>query len=42
LFDENVKYNDEKGFYSTINFKYNEKEKTLTIEKRKGKFPGML
>lgn len=40
--DENVNYNYEKGFYSTINFKYNEKEKTLTIEKRKGKFPGML
>lgn len=40
--DENINYNYEKGFYSTIDFKYNEKEKTLTIEKRKGKFPGML
>jgi len=40
--DENINYNYEKGFYSVINFNYNEKEKTLTIEKRKGRFPGML
>lgn len=40
--DENTNYNYEKGLYSTIEFKYNEKNKMLTIEKRKGKFPGML
>lgn len=40
--DENVNYNYEKGIYSTIEFQYNEKEKTLIIEKRKGKFPEML
>ncbi len=40
--DENVNYNYEKGFYSTIEFNYDEETKTLTIEKRKGKFPGML
>ncbi|OGU33535.1 MAG: alpha-xylosidase [Ignavibacteria bacterium GWA2_35_9] len=40
--DENVNYNYEKGIFSLIPFSYNEKEKTLTIEKRQGKFPGML
>jgi alpha-D-xyloside xylohydrolase len=40
--DENDNYNYEKGVYSTIDFKWNNKSKTLTISNRKGKFPGML
>ena len=40
--DENDNYNYEKGVYATIDFLWNEKEQTLTIEDRKGKFPGML
>lgn len=40
--DENDNYNYEKGIYSTINFKWDDKNKILTIDKRKGEFPGML
>jgi len=40
--DEGVNYNYEKGSFSTITFKYNEADKTLTIGKREGNFPGML
>lgn len=40
--DENDNYNYEKGIYATIQFHWNEKEQTLTIEDIKGKFPGML
>lgn len=40
--DENDNYNYEKGIYSTITFKWDEKSKTLTIADRKGTFPGML
>jgi len=40
--DENVNYNYEKGMFSWIPFSYNEKDKTLTIGKREGEFPGML
>jgi alpha-D-xyloside xylohydrolase len=40
--DENNNYNYEKGIYATINFKWNDAKKALTIEKRKGRFPGML
>lgn len=40
--DENDNYNYEKGIYSTIDFKWNDKSKTLTIADRKGEFPGML
>jgi Alpha-glucosidases, family 31 of glycosyl hydrolases len=40
--DENDNYNYEKGFYSTIDFIWNDKAKTLTIGARKGKFAGML
>jgi len=40
--DENDNYNYEKGIYATIPFHWDEKSKTLTIGKRKGKFPGML
>ena len=40
--DEGVNYNYEKGLHSAIAFNYNETSKSLTIEDRKGKFPGML
>jgi alpha-D-xyloside xylohydrolase len=40
--DENDNYNYEKGAYSTISFKWNNKDKILTIGTRKGLFPGML
>jgi alpha-D-xyloside xylohydrolase len=40
--DENDNYNYEKGAYSTIAFKWDDKAKTLTIADRKGTFPGML
>jgi alpha-D-xyloside xylohydrolase len=40
--DENINYNYEKGMFALIPFIYNEEEKSLTIGKREGKFPGML
>ncbi|MHB9141973.1 MAG: glycoside hydrolase family 31 protein [Paludibacter sp.] len=40
--DENDNYNYEKGIYSTIQFKWFDKTKTLTIGECKGTFPGML
>ena len=40
--DEGTNYNYEKGQYSTIDIRYNEQEKTLTLGKRNGKFEGML
>jgi len=40
--DENDNYNYEKGIYTTILFKWNEKSQTFIIGKRKGEFPGML
>ncbi len=40
--DENDNYNYEKGIYSTINFTWNDAKKMLTINSRKGSFPGML
>ncbi|MFT4071225.1 MAG: glycoside hydrolase family 31 protein [Dysgonamonadaceae bacterium] len=40
--DENDNYNYEKGVYSTIVFKWDDKAKSLTIADRKGIFPGML
>ncbi|GHU68311.1 hypothetical protein FACS189413_04880 [Bacteroidia bacterium] len=40
--DENDNYNYEKGAYSTVQFRWNEKEQTLTIGKSSGSFPGML
>jgi alpha-D-xyloside xylohydrolase len=40
--DENLNYNYEKGNYSTIEFNYNDKTKTLTIGNRKGSFNGMI
>ena len=40
--DENDNYDYEKGIYSTITFTWNDAKKILTIEDRKGSFPGML
>ena len=40
--DENDTYNYEKGNYATIALNWNEANKTLTINDRKGEFPGML
>jgi alpha-D-xyloside xylohydrolase len=40
--DEGVNYNYEKSLFSTINMRYSENTKTLTIDDRKGNFPGML
>ena len=40
--DENDNYNYEKGIYATIDFKWNDAERKLTIGKRNGEFPGML
>lgn len=40
--DENDNYNYEKGFYSTITFRWNDATRTLSIDERKRKFPGML
>lgn len=40
--DENDNYNYEKGAYSTIAFKWDDAKKSLTINDRKGSFPGML
>lgn len=40
--DEGTNYNYENGKYSTIDIKYSEANKTLTIGARKGAFDGML
>ena len=40
--DENDNYNYEKGIFATIRFNWNDAAKTLTINDRKGNFPGML
>ncbi len=40
--DENDNYNYEKGVYSMISFTWNDTKKSLTINDRKGSFPGML
>lgn len=40
--DENDNYNYENGFYSLIEFNWNDKNKTLTIEDRKGDFSNMV
>jgi len=40
--DENDNYNYEKGIRSTITFNWDDKKKTLTIDDRKGSFPGMF
>ena len=40
--DENDNYNYEKGVYSTITFHWDNIRRRLTIEDRKGSFPGMV
>lgn len=40
--DEGTNYNYEKGKYATIEFQYNDAQKTLTVGARKGSFDGML
>lgn len=40
--DENDTYNYEKGKYATIKLSWNDAQKTLTIDSRKGEFPGMI
>lgn len=40
--DENDNYNYEKGAYSTISFRWNDKSRVLTISERNGYFPGIL
>jgi alpha-D-xyloside xylohydrolase len=40
--DENDNYNYEKGAFSTITFTWNDASKSLTINNRKGSFPGMI
>ena len=40
--DEGDNYNYEKGIYSTITFKWNDKKQTLTIGAVNGQHPGML
>jgi alpha-D-xyloside xylohydrolase len=40
--DEFDNYNYEKGFYSTITFRWNDRNRTLTVGEPKGSFPGML
>ena len=40
--DEGTNYNYEKGKYATIDIKYDDAQKTLTIGDRKGSFDGML
>ncbi len=40
--DENNNYNYEKGVYSTILMQWNNTDRTFTIAKREGNFPGML
>ena len=40
--DEGDNYNYERGAYSTINIKWNERARTLTIGERQGTFKGML
>lgn len=40
--DENDNYNYEKGKFSTITFKWNNQEKTLSVGDRTGSFKGML
>ncbi len=40
--DETDNYNYEKGMYSTINFNWDDTNKSVTISDRKGEFAGML
>ena len=40
--DENDNYNYEKGAYTTIEFRWDDSSRTLTIGQRNGKFKGMM
>lgn len=40
--DEGDNYNYERGVYSTITMKWNDRNRTLSIATRQGSFPGML
>ena len=40
--DENDNYDYEKGVYATIAFHWDDAKRQLTIDDRKGSFPGML
>jgi alpha-D-xyloside xylohydrolase len=40
--DENDNYNYEKGVHATITFRWDDARRQLTIDDRKGTFPGML
>jgi alpha-D-xyloside xylohydrolase len=40
--DENDSYNYEKGVYATIAFHWNDARRELTMDDRRGSFPGML
>ena len=40
--DEGDSYHYEQGVYSTVTFKWNDKNRTLTIGNRQGSYPGML
>ena len=40
--DENDNYDYEKGVYATITFHWDDAKRQLTIDDRKGSFPGML
>jgi alpha-D-xyloside xylohydrolase len=40
--DENDNYNYEKGVYATIDFHWNDKERTLTIDDWEGEYPGIM
>ncbi|MBU0472964.1 MAG: glycoside hydrolase family 31 protein [Bacteroidetes bacterium] len=40
--DENDNYNYEKGFYSLIEFKWDDSNKILTVSNQIGSYPGML
>ncbi|MGD0548814.1 MAG: DUF5110 domain-containing protein, partial [Terracidiphilus sp.] len=40
--DENDNYNYEKGVYATITFHWNDARRELTVDSRKGEFPGIL
>ena len=40
--DEGDNYNYERGVYSTITMKWNDNQRTFTVEARQGQFPGML
>ena len=40
--DEGDNYNYERGVYSTINFEWSDRSRTLTIGQRKGSFLGMI